>query len=248
MLVDIYTLGRFSLVKAGQPLHFNRKAKKKPLYLLKAIIALGGRGIPKEMVADALWPDSEGDKAAQVLATTLHRLRKLLEIPDVILLDQGCFSINRELCAIDIWKFERLCGAADQLWMKKDSLPTAKKLAQEAIGLYKGNFLAEDSHVPWTLVQREKIRSKYVRCVGKLGYYYEKHDDFESAVECYQKSIEVNGMDEEPYRRLMACYNRMGRKAEALSVYRQCRSILTTVHGLNPSHDTEVIKRCIAES
>ncbi len=248
MLIDIYTMGRFSLVKASGPLHFGRKAKKKPIHLLKAIIALGGRGLPKEIVADALWPDSEGDKAAQVLATTLHRLRKLLEIPDVIQLDQGCLSINRELCAIDIWKFERLCGAADKLWMRKDSLPTAIKLSHEAIGLYKGNFLAEDSDETWTLVQREKLRSKYMRCVGKLGYHYERHDDFESAVECYQKSIEANGMAEEPYRRLMACYNRMGLKAEALSVYQQCRSILTSVHGLKPSYDTEVIKRCIAES
>ncbi len=117
MLIDVYTLGRFSLVKSGKPLLFSRKAKKKPIHLLKAIIALGGRGIPKEMVADALWPESDGDRAAQVLATTLHRLRKLLEIPDVVQLDQGCLSINRDLCAIDIWKFERLCGAADQLWM-----------------------------------------------------------------------------------------------------------------------------------
>ncbi len=169
MLIDVYTLGRFSLVKSGKPLLFSRKAKKKPIHLLKAIIALGGRGIPKEMVADALWPESDGDRAAQVLATTLHRLRKLLEIPDVVQLDQGCLSINRDLCAIDIWKFERLCGAADQLWMQENSLPTALKLSQEAIGLYKGNFLAEDTHETWTLVQREKIRSKYMRCVGKLG-------------------------------------------------------------------------------
>ncbi len=247
MLIDVYTLGRFSLVKSGKPLLFSRKAKKKPIHLFKAIIAFGGRGVPKEMVADALWPDSEGDRSSRALATTLHRLRKLLDIPEAIQLDQGCLSINRDLCGIDTWKFERLCGTSEKMWSRDNSLQAAIQLSHEAIDMYKGSFLAEDTHEAWTVVQREKIRSKYMRCVGKLGYYYEKQSDYESAVECYQKSIEVNGVDEEPYRRLMACYNRMGRKAEALSVYHQCRSILTSVHGMNPSKDTEVIKRCIAE-
>lgn len=41
----IYTLGRFTLVSDGTPLRYSRKAPSKPLLLLKALIAAGGRQV-----------------------------------------------------------------------------------------------------------------------------------------------------------------------------------------------------------
>jgi LuxR family maltose regulon positive regulatory protein len=40
--VTIFTLGRFSLLINGEPADFGRKAPKRPLELLKVIIAQGG--------------------------------------------------------------------------------------------------------------------------------------------------------------------------------------------------------------
>ena len=41
--LKIFTLGRFELLKDGKPIQFARKAQEKPLALLKALIALGGK-------------------------------------------------------------------------------------------------------------------------------------------------------------------------------------------------------------
>ncbi|BBO70802.1 hypothetical protein DSCA_47320 [Desulfosarcina alkanivorans] len=247
MYIQIFTLGRFSLVKNGTPVSFARKARNQPILLAKALISMGGRGVPKETIADALWPDSEGDKALQNLATTLHRLRKLLGKAEVILLERGCLALNQDLCAVDVWQFERLCGNADRFWelgKREHAIETSRR----AIDLFKGNFLEEDSQEPWTVVLRERIRSKYMRCVGKLGHYLEEADDLKMAVECYQRSLEIDGMDEEAYRRLMACYFRLGLKSEALSTYRRCKTVLSYGYGLRPSKETEVLKNCIMEA
>ena len=44
--LKVYTLGQFLIYKDGQPLRFSRKAQKKPLELLQALIAAGARGHP----------------------------------------------------------------------------------------------------------------------------------------------------------------------------------------------------------
>ena len=52
--LKIFTLGRFGLLSDGKPVRFTRKAQEKPLALLKALIALGGREVHEEQIADAL--------------------------------------------------------------------------------------------------------------------------------------------------------------------------------------------------
>src|SRR3990172_11548238 len=76
--VRIFTLGRFEIVTAGKPVRFPRKAQQKPVLLLKALIALGGKDVAEGQITDLLWPESEGDMAHQSFATNLRRLRQLL--------------------------------------------------------------------------------------------------------------------------------------------------------------------------
>jgi two-component SAPR family response regulator len=71
--VKIYALGRFSVVIDDEPLRSEGKAQKRPLDLLKAILAHGGRGVNQDDLANLLWPDL--DAARSALEVTLHRLR-----------------------------------------------------------------------------------------------------------------------------------------------------------------------------
>ena len=82
--IRIYTLGRFVIVKKGNPVKFHKKTQQKPMDLLKAIIALGGRDVSEEELTDLLWPDADGDSAHRVFDTTLYRLRHLLGVEKAI--------------------------------------------------------------------------------------------------------------------------------------------------------------------
>ncbi|MGH6783039.1 MAG: hypothetical protein ACREBP_00250, partial [Sphingomicrobium sp.] len=87
--VKVYTLGRFDLIVDGAPLRVADKGQKKPLELLMALVALGGRQVPQTRLADLLWPDAEGDAAYRALITTLQRLRRLLGEPRAITFHDG---------------------------------------------------------------------------------------------------------------------------------------------------------------
>jgi len=97
-LVSIFTLGRFSLLLNGQPAEFGRKAPQRPLELLKAIVALGGREVSTTNLMSALWPDADGDVAQRSFDTTLHRLRKILGDHRVLALKEGKLSLDGNYC------------------------------------------------------------------------------------------------------------------------------------------------------
>jgi LuxR family maltose regulon positive regulatory protein len=61
--LKIYTLGRFGILKDEKPIRFFRKGQEKPISMLKALLALGGREIKEEDLSDILWPEADGDAA-----------------------------------------------------------------------------------------------------------------------------------------------------------------------------------------
>lgn len=154
----IYTLGRFSVVRSGVPIKFSGKSQKKPLELLRALIALGGREVPETRLADVLWPDAEGDAAAQTLATTLFRLRKLIG-EHVIRRQDNRLTLEPSLCWVDCWAFERLSasGQIDQA--------TLAKLGK----LYQGPFLAGEESASWIVPMRERLRIRFDRITRLQG-------------------------------------------------------------------------------
>ncbi len=244
--VRIYTLGRFELVRDNRPVRSRGKAQQKPLELLKALIAFGGRGVGLGSLADTLWPDADGDMAQQSLSTTLHRLRKLLAVDDLLTVREARLSLDARRCWVDVWAFERLVGQAEGLW-KKETAPggaeRAARLTEQALELYKGRFLPHEVPEHWALPLRERLRSKFVRLVGILGREIERAGRWEDAVECYRRAVEVDPLVEDFYRRLMGAYGRLSRRAEALAVYRRCGKVLGTFLGLQPSPETEELRR-----
>ncbi len=243
--LKIYTLGRFVVLKDGQPIRFSRKTQQKPLSMLKALIAFGGREVRKDQIADALWPEADGDMVEQSFATTLHRLRKVIGYRNAIELQHERVTLDRRHSWVDVWAFERIFGQADAAWKKE---PTGREameavvLTRKAIHMYQGPFLAGESSNPWTISLRERCRSKFLRGVSTLGHHWERGGQLEKAVQCYQRGLEADDLAEELYQHLMTCYRRLGRRAEVLSVYERCKRVLSSSLGIEPSSDTKAIR------
>ena len=227
--LKVYTLSRFSLVREGRKIEFTGKVQHKPLTMLKALIALGGRNISAARIIDLIWPDMEPELSHQSFKSTLHRLRRLLDLEQVVQFHEGCLSIDQRYCWADIWTFERLVGRVDAL--RSDHLTGAAtkettRLTDRALSLYSGNFLAEESGFPWALSTRERLRSKFFRLVVNAGYAWERAGVWHKAAEYYQKGLEIDDLAEEFYQRLLVCYNHLGKRGEALVLFNRCRTTL----------------------
>lgn len=230
--VRIHTLGRFGVLLDGAPLAGTRKAPKKILTLLKALIALGGREVPDQLLADALWPDEAGDTARASLATAVHRLRKLLGSAETVQLHEGRLSLDASRTWVDSWAFERLSGAE----------PGSRRAAR-AIALYHGSFLAGDSECSWTLKPRERLRAKFIRLLAQEAQRLEQAGQPQAAATLYARGIETDALAEAFYQGLMRCYRQQERHAEALAVYRRLRQALSVTLGIAPSPSSDALYR-----
>lgn len=104
--VCIHTLGEFVVEIKGRRLYDRDWKGQRTKSLLLALIGEGGYKVPAERLSDLLWPDSDGDQAAQNLKVALHRLRRLGCAPDEapvnwIHVKHGHVSLARSLCWVD---------------------------------------------------------------------------------------------------------------------------------------------------
>jgi DNA-binding SARP family transcriptional activator len=240
--VTIFTLGRFSLLINGKPADFGRKFPKRPLELLKAIIAQGGREISISRLTLLLWPDVDGDKATRSFDTTLHRLRKILSDDRVLVLRGGKLSLDARYCWVDVWTFERLLGGSRRLLRNaadSNQVCLLEGLTENLLALYQDHFLVREEVTGWSVSLRERLRHKFIHHLIEIGRFWETHGDWEQAIECYQKGIDVDDLVEVFYQRLMGCYLETHRLSEGMLIYRRCCQSLSIMLGLQPEPETE---------
>lgn len=239
--VRIHTLGRFTIAIDGKPLSASGKSRKRPLTLLKALIALGGRDVSVSRFWECLWPDSDGDLAASNLAVTVHRLRDLLGSSAAIQQHDGKLTLNDRVCWVDVWCFERRAnaGTARIGACTDDSEGTA--LLQRALDLYGGHFLAFEIEQPWMLPARLRLKSKFERLVTTLADRLESRHHHDAAAEVCLRGIERDPLNEFLYRRLMRCYLQRGEYSSVLRTYRRCQEALMKGLSAQPAEATQQV-------
>jgi DNA-binding SARP family transcriptional activator len=240
--VAIFTLGRFSILINGKPAEFGRKFPKRPLELLKAIIAQGGREISISRLTVLLWPDVDGDKATRSFDTTLHRLRKILGDDRVLVLRDGKLSLDARYCWVDVWIFETLLGGSRRRLRdtaNDNQVYLLEGLTENLLALYQDHFLIREDVTNWSVSVRERLRHKFIHHLIEIGSFWERRGDWEQAIECYQKGIDVDDLVEVFYQRLMNCYLETHRLSEGMLIYRRCRQTLSIILGLQPEPETE---------
>lgn len=230
--------GGFTVERHGEVLSFQRKAQKRPLMLLMALVAAGGRGVSSASLAERLWPDADGDAARGALATTVFRLRHLLGEHDVLEQREGKLSLDPQRVFVDVWYFEQL---VDLIADGKPGDP--RPLARRLLDCYAGPFLAQEDDAAWILPARERLRTAFLRAVERLGAAMERAGAVDEAAQLYARGVEADPLAESLYRSHMLVLRQLGRRAEALEVYRRCRHMLSVLLGIEPAAETEALRR-----
>jgi LuxR family transcriptional regulator, maltose regulon positive regulatory protein len=229
--IRVFTLGRFSVVVGGQPVRFSGKTQKRPLELLKALVAFGGREVCERRIADALWPDSEADSAERALGTTLHRLRALLRDERAVARRGRTLTLDARRVWVDVWALERGLSRASGLPAEQ-----RREALDGLLRLYQQPFLAAES-ASWTTLVRERVRSRYLRAVAELSALHEEKNDIERATNVCLRGLDAEPLAEALYLRLMDLYARQGRPSEVRAVFRRCQASVASTCDSAPSAD-----------
>ena len=264
--VRIRMLGRFSIERDGNPAAAARKESRKPLDLLKLLIALGGEAVPVTRLCAVLWPDSEGDAARNSFDGALHRLRKLLGSDVHVTLQTGGLSLNLSTCWTDVAALDVCFREMDGRGANVDThagihadfeadtkadtdadTDTKTQTAQLSIwadrmlSLYQGDFLVGDEDLADVLVARERTSARFARQALVLGDRLEALGQHAQAASLYGRVVEQQPLAEVVVRRHIVCLLALGQRAEAFEAYRRCRQQLSVVLGIRPAPETEAL-------
>lgn len=240
--ISIQTLGRFEIRSNDQPSGREGKAQRKPMALLKALIALGASDVPIAKLISIVWADAPDGDGQTCFDVTLHRLRKLLGHQTAIQVADRRVSLNRQLVWVDLWELERELGTAIPLGQAR--VPTAETLEHAApaiLDLYRGHFLPGEADTPWLLPVRNRLNGRFHRFVMRLGDHWEAAAEWSRAAELFERAIELEPLAEVFYFRLMVCLREQGHRTEALDVFRRFRQILSVTLGVKPAQATEAV-------
>lgn len=184
----VQTFGGFRVLRHDEPLATgSAKAQRRPLELLKLLIAYGGEQVSESRVTDALWPRIDGDSAHRSFTSALHRLRKLLGEDRAVTLHEGRLSLDRRYFWLDTWAFEQL--AAD---LESAGPAELERLVERLLALYRGGFMADDADSAWAIPTRERLRGRFARVLARVCRYLEERGETGRARTLYEKCLEID--------------------------------------------------------
>jgi DNA-binding SARP family transcriptional activator len=238
----IQTFGGFQCLRGDSRVELSAKGPGRPMELLKVLVALGSHDVRAEALADALWPNVEADYAYKSFTATLHRLRRTLEDEDVLVLRDGRLTLNKALVWVDTWALEQLFDDFDAALRGKDACAdetVRRQSSEEALALYGGPFLPDESEQPSYIACREQLRARLLRFLARIARGWEEAGATGAAAECYLRFIEADEVYEPLYRQLMLCLQRGGVPLEAVAAYERLRTLLSARLKSMPSPETQ---------
>lgn len=247
--IEIVTFGGFMVLKDGQSLGDHQWSGNRPRLLLKSLVAHGGRDVPKDILIEDLWPESDGESAAKSFKVALHRLRKILE-PGLsrelgsayLHLKDNLVSLDVELCRIDVEEFLTLFKEIRNMGAR--AAPDALlACCVRAAALYTGDFLPEEPYLPWVEMKRTVLQDHYLEIMVKAVDLYSKKNRLSQAAECCKAILRIDPSSDAACQRLMELYDRQGKRTSAIKVYEAFKSHVVSDIGVEPDPRTTAMYR-----
>jgi DNA-binding SARP family transcriptional activator len=231
-------LGRFEVEQGGKLLEDSRWRSGKARSLFKILLSRHGYQISRQEVSDLLWPELDPEKAANNLYQALYNLRRTLE-PDLeragasIYLKTEGSKIQLEPSLVnwvDLEEFNRLYRQSRQ--------SGDPRFYEQALALYRGDYLPEDLYEDWASYRRESLREQCIDLLLRLATFYQQTRQLEKNRQCLYRVLETNFSHEEAAQKLMLNLARYGKQEEAIAFYHSFSRKLKVRLNLEPLPET----------
>jgi DNA-binding SARP family transcriptional activator len=213
--------------------------QQRPGQLLKFLVSERNRVVPADVIAETLWPGT-GRQGLGNVRYFMHALREKLEPnrargarSSFIVTVQGGYALDRRNVVIDADDFDEAISQGLEAASRADDDFAIERL-KDALALYRGDFLADEPYAEWALLERARLRELAAEVLrGLAGLAHDAGDD-EAAGEHLQRLAELEPLDLQAQRDLIALMLRRGRHSEALRRYELVRRRYRRAFGVEP--------------
>jgi DNA-binding SARP family transcriptional activator len=217
--------------------------------IFKYLVARRATAVPKEVLADMFWPDSEPELARRSLHQAIYCLRqtfkRLMPEIQVIQFSDDRYQINPDIPIwVDAEAFSQEIEQA-RLHYAAGRSEQAMHAYAIAVDLYHAPFLAEDRYEEWTDELRRANQAMYLEALHRLVRHHVERAEHPAAIQLCQRALVEESCDEESHQMLMASYMAQGLRHLAVRQFQICANALKTELGLSPSEELEAFYRCV---
>ncbi|MFV9504408.1 MAG: ATP-binding protein [Oscillochloridaceae bacterium umkhey_bin13] len=225
-MLTIQLFGQPSIYRDAQPIPLPRRRARALVFYLAAQQA----PVRREQLLNLLWPDHERSTAQQILRTTLHAVRRVLDTAlqgdDPLTITPTTYVDYRHLAHLvaqptldEATLAQALLPAKDEL-LADFSLPDAEPFEQ------------------WLAAERERARLLAIRGYTRLARMQAARHAYPAALTALGQALAFDPLQEDLQRDAIRLHYLAGDRVGAIRRYEQLRDLLDEQLGVPPMRET----------
>jgi len=241
--LKIKTFNRFEVSKGDNVLEISNHASQL-VNLFKYLLINGNKFKSVDSIIEDLHRDKEYENPKNAVQNMIYRLKKYLkenEIFDENIIDfkysNESYKMNLSRVYIDFKDFEEKIKEAES----KENEELKIKLYEEAIDIYKGEFLPELLYEDWIIPTRTFLSRLYIETVDYLMKYYKGKNLYNKGIGLGEKAIKIEPYEEEIHINYVDLLISKDKIREAKKHYEYITSLLYNQFGIRPNQEMQKV-------
>lgn len=241
--IQVSVFGPRRVVAFGEPVDSGLRSSA---YELLAWYLLRPEGARAELAIEALWPNESAQRGKEHFWTALGNLRSRLRTVgedgiDVLVKSGDHYRPDPQIIDADLWIFEEaLVDAAKET----DGLQATASL-ERAVAAYISDFLPAAESL-WVEPVREDLHRRALDACVRLSELYLADGRTDAAIAVLERSIEIDSICEDAYRRLLTLQASLGRYDGAQRTWRLLQGRLAELDLEPETTTTELVREIMA--
>ncbi len=241
--LQILTLGKFGLTANGHGIMVDKWKRRQAVTLLKILVTHLDRPVHRGRILDCLWPDVDEERGWGRLKVTMYYLRTQLRASGVgedavQTVGNNSYLLRRDAVWMDAEKFEKLVAEGRAL-QSKGHCDDALRCYDEALFLYRGDYLEQNVFADWCAEERERLSEIYMEMLTRKAECHKQRSEYVEAAEVCRKALVHDPCRESFHCSLMEYLVHLGRADWAIAQYRNCETVLAREFGVEPMPETQ---------
>ncbi len=246
--IRICSLGGFAVFRNGKRIRDGEWKSSRAKALLKVLASEERLALSRDAAGELLWPGVRPEAMNKALNSMLTRIRRVLDAKDrpgsCIALRDGVIALDKDLVWSDARGFLAHVEKAERL-TAGGKTSQAMQEYEQALALYRGEFLPEDLAADWSSQPRDRLRMRYHQALENMAAALESAGDHDGSLAAYERLFLSDPCNEKACCWLMQLMVSEGRRSEAIRAYERCERALSRELDLEPEEGTKELYRSI---
>ncbi len=241
--LTVDTLGGLTVRRAGDPIEPAAWGSARARELLVHLLT-HPRGVTKDQVGQALWPEATPAQLRNAFHVTLHRLRRALGQAEWVEVEGDRYRLLPTIrVAFDAARFESEVPAAIAA-LARGEAGAAGRL-ETALAGYRGPFLEGESFGDWSLELRGRLERIFVDGGVALAHWYLGQGRHPDADRLASRILARDELNETAWRIRMTALARAGERPQAIRLYQQLSQLVARELDTEPDEETRELYEAI---